>query len=110
MRHISCHVSQRTGKMIRARLYALAVLASVCCLGHRSALAQAGPGAPAYGCPIPAYGSAGVGLAGPYETPMPPDNDPCYINPDAINTSGQQVGPLIRTDGSFLRVEYLNYT
>jgi hypothetical protein len=41
---------------------------------------------------------------------MPPDNDPCYINPDAINTSGQQVGPLIRTDGSFLRVEYLNYT
>jgi hypothetical protein len=41
---------------------------------------------------------------------MPPPDDPCYIDPTAINTMGTQVGPLIRTDGWFLRTEYLNYT
>jgi hypothetical protein len=87
--------------MTRARLYALAVLAGLCCLGHRSVLAQAGPGAPAYGFPGPAY---------PYETPTPPPDDTCRIDPDAIVTSGTTFGPLVHTDGAFLRVEYLNYT
>src|SRR5262245_61629043 len=71
----SCHVSQRTGKMTRARCYALAVLVGVCYLGHTSAFAQ--------------YGMSGPGLSSdagypisPYQTQAPTAGEPWYGDAD----------------------------
>ncbi|MGE5194803.1 MAG: BBP7 family outer membrane beta-barrel protein [Deltaproteobacteria bacterium] len=88
--------------MTRARLFALAALAGLCCLGHRSAIAQSGPDAPAYGYPGPAFAPGGSG-------PMPPDAEPWYGSVDEVQAAGRRVGPRARVDGTFLRVEYLNY-
>jgi hypothetical protein len=91
----------------RAGLIALAVLVGLSFLGDRSAQAQSGPGVPAYGSPD--FGFSPDGLDPTYRTPLPPEADPCYVNPDFVDTGSRQVGPLVRTDGAFLRVEYLNW-
>ena len=91
----------------RAGLIALAVLVGLSFLGHRSAHAQSGPGVPAYGSPD--FGFSPEGLDPTYQTPLPPEADSSYLNPNYVDTGSRQVGPLVRTDGAFLRVEYLNW-
>src|SRR5262245_1765270 len=109
MKHISCYVSRGTGMKTRAGLIALAVLVGLSVLGHRSAHAQSGPGVPAYGSPDFGFSPEGLDPASPFQTPLPPETDPCYLNPNYVDTGSRQVGPLVRTDGAFLRVEYLNW-
>jgi hypothetical protein len=81
--------------MTRARLYALAVLLALCSLGHSAALAQSEP-------PI-----SGYGFPGPASTP--PDGTPWYGNCDDIENMPPVLGRQVLVDGSFLRIEYLNY-
>jgi hypothetical protein len=91
----------------RAGLIALAVLVGLSFLGHRSAHAQPGPGVPAYGSPD--FEFSPEGLDPTYQTPLPPIGDPCAVYPNYVDTGSHQVGPLVRADGFFLRVEYLNW-
>src|SRR5262245_56649297 len=107
MRYISCHVSQRTGKMTRVRQYALALLVATCSLGHLSAFAQLGPAIGPSGDPGPSFVANSGDVVYPYQTPLPPEPDPYYVNPATVDTGCRQVGPLVRTDGAFMRVEYL---
>lgn len=94
--------------MTRARCYALAVVVGLCVLGHTPAFAQSGPPAPGSG-PGAEFDPNGYPPA-PYATPIPEDGGPWYGSPEEIEASRDRVGPLVRTDGGFLRVEYLNWT
>jgi hypothetical protein len=93
----------------RARLIALAVLVGVCCFVHRSADAQSGPGVPAYGSPEFGFSPDCNDGMSPFQTPLPPDPAPWYVDAESVDTGPRRVGPLVRTDGAFLRVEYLNW-
>jgi hypothetical protein len=93
----------------RAGLIALAVLVGLSFLGHRSAHAQSGPGVPPYGSPNFGFSPEGYDPGSPYQTPLPPEADPCNIYPNYVDTGSRQVGPLVRADGFFMRVEYLNW-
>lgn len=80
--------------MTRARYHALAVLlAGMCGLAHTPAFAQTGPAAPGYGAPQPMGGPAWYGTADEVES-----------------APGPLLGPIIHSDGGFLRLEYMNYT
>ena len=109
----TCHdsqrpYSQRTGKMTRARDYALALLVGVCCLGHASAFAQSGP--PGSAPNTPGGGAAGGGYSVP---PLggqdPAYGDPWYGNADEVEASINRFGPRVYVDKWFLRAEYLNW-
>lgn len=91
--------------MTRARCFALAVLVGVCCLGQAAAYAQSGPPVPMSGSPGPYYfdpnGGSPAG-AGPAPAPW-------YGDPDEVAASNNRYGPLVVSNGWFLRAEYLNY-
>src|SRR5579863_1328936 len=109
MRIHTCHVShrpiqhrpisQRMGKMTRARGFALAVLLGVCCLGQASAFAQYGP-------PGPAPNGYAVY---PYGGPDPANPEDCYGSADEVEASINRFGPRVIVSGWTLRAEYLNY-
>ncbi len=95
--------------MTRARVYALAAMLAVCCLGHTSAYAQSGP-------PDPAYGYPGPGLVSDDGTPLdycpppgPMADSPWFGGVEEIPPSNTRVGPPVHFNGWFLRTEYLNW-
>src|SRR5204863_9149894 len=85
-------ISHRTGKMTRARGYALAVLFGVCCLGHASAFAQSGPPGPTpYGYSV--YPNGG---------PDPACPEPSYGCSDEVEASINRFGPRVVVDNWFM--------
>ena len=94
--------------MTRARVYALAAMLAVCCLGHTSANAQSGT-------PDPQFGYAAPGMApdggSPDDCPLPGlvGESPWFGGVEDIPPSNTRVGPPVHFDGWFIRTEYLNW-
>src|SRR5262245_28268596 len=109
MRHKICQISNRNGKMTRARCSALALLLSVCCLGPAPLYAQVGPAAPAYGdsrlFPAP-DGSTSADYP-----PFDPGADcpPWYGCVEEIESASGRFGGIPVASGWRLRAEYLNW-
>ncbi len=94
--------------MTRVRCFALAILISVCCFGHTQIFAQSGQMAPGYG-PGANFAPGGDCPPSPYQPFDPLPSSPGYFGADEVEPSYNRFGPLLKTDGGFVRVEYLNY-